>query len=438
MTSLVAVRAALKVSDSEQVSQFTSLIDGGSVAPYKSKENARSKLGSNGVDYPTLGKKQAPSGLRKAPSLKVLREICLRDLPEARQYLGHRLLCFEQSGNAGDSLELDEDMAGMQTIDSLVDTDVAATGTIVTFPSESLEELWSKDWEAPNNLLRASMATCTVLPNNTFLPLHHSNEGTTITTQLSGSVVWVVWPPTDSNLRTLQTAYGNFAEDPEAINLSIAESLEGGMIFAQTEGDGLRLPPFTLIAGLAITTSVLTSQSHVTAEDFIRMLRKLPLLKAWFQTELDGQRKQSEFNASCLLYLELMLNGDPENEDRNSMKLPIAKNGLLSTLLKVWDNIKNDLAAMMGPADGKTMENIWEAFLTEAVGRECPLCNKRVTKVERKKHFLERHWPEAKETERTDSMEALDEDFDVSEGTISAGDDEGVHAEDDGTMELDM
>jgi hypothetical protein len=435
MTSLIAVRAALKVSDSEQASHFTSWIDGGSLAPYKSKENARSKLGSKGVDYPALGKKQAPSGLRKAHSTKALRDMCLRELPEAREYLGHRLLCFAQSDIASGSADSKEEAAGMQTINSLVDTNVAATGTIVSFPSETLEEL-SKDLGPPNHLLRTSMATCTVLPNNTFLPLHHSNEGTTIATQLSGSIVWAVWPPTDNNLHTLQTAYEGFAEDPGAINPGIANSLEGGIIFVQNEGDGLRLPPFTLVTGLATTTSVLASHSHVTGEDFIGMLQKLPLLKAWFQTELDGQRKQSEFNASCLLYLDLILNGDSEDEDRNSMKLPVTKNGLLSTLLKVWDNIKNDLAAMMGPADGKTMENIWEAFLTEAAGRECPLCSKRVTRILRKEHFLTRHWPEVKEADRKDSMEAV-EDSNVSEGTVSAGEGGGVHSEDGGAMELD-
>jgi hypothetical protein len=437
MTSLVAVRAALKVSDSEQASQFSLLIDSNRLTPYKSKESAKSKLGSNGVDYPTLGKKQAPPGLRSTHSTKVLRDICLRDLPEAREYLGHRLLCFAQSGNSDGAVETSDDAAGMQTINSLVDTDIAATGTIVTFPSETLEELWSKDWEAPNNLLRASMTTCTVLPKNTLLPLHHSNEGTTIATQLSGSVVWITWPPTDKNLRTLQTAYEHFAEDLDGSKLNITDSLEGGMIFGQNEGDGLRLPPFSLITGLATTTSVLATQSHVTAEDFIKILQKLPLLKAWFRTEVDGSRKQAEFNASLLLYLDLMLNGDPENEDRHNLKLAVTKIGLLRTLLSTWDNVKNDVAAMMGPADRRTMDSIWEAFLTETVGRECPLCNKRVNKPLRKAHFMEHHWPEAKEAERKDSMEALQEDMDDSEGTVSAGESDGVHAERDSAMELD-
>jgi hypothetical protein len=34
-------------------------------------------------------------------------------------------------------------------------------------------------------------------------------------------------------------------------------------------------------------------------------------------------------------------------------------------------------------------------------------------------------------------MEAVEEDLDVSERTISAGEGEGVHTEDDGAMELD-
>jgi hypothetical protein len=428
MTSLVAVRAALKLCDSEQATLFTSLMSSGDLVPYKSKDNAKLKLGSKDVDYPTLGKKQTSSGLRKSHSAKELREICLRELPEAREYLGNRLLCFARSGNADGSVGPGEEVAGMQTINSLTDVELAATGTIVTFPSETLEELWSKDWKAPDNLLRASMATCTVLPNDTLLPLHHSNEGTTITTLLSGSIVWVIWPPTEHNLRTLQAAYEEFAEDLNENKLNIAESLKGGTIFVQSEGEGLRLPPFSLMTGLATTTSVLATHSHVTDEDFVSMLQKLPLLKAWFQTELDGGRKQAEFNALLLLYLDLMLNGDPDNEDRDNMKLTFKKGGLLDKLLRVWENIKVDLAAMMGPADRQTMKYVWEAFLTAGSHRECRLCSNRIPKYLRKTHFIERHWPESKEAE---------EQMNGSEGMMGVREGEGIYTAGDGAMGLD-
>jgi hypothetical protein len=437
MTSLVAVRAALKISDSQHATTFRSLMDTGRLVPYKSKEKARQKLGSKAVDYPTLGKKQTPSGLRKPHSDKKLQEMCLRDLPEAREYFGDRLLYFAHSGDADSSVRPSDDVAGLQTINSLTDVELAATGTIVTFPSETLETLLIQDWEAPANLLRASMATCTVLPNNTLLPIHHSNESTTITTLLSGSIVWIIWPPTDHNLRTLQTAYEHSAEDLDESKLTIADSLEGGTIFVQTEGDGLRLPPFSLMTGLATTTSVLATYSHVTVENFISMLQKLPLLKAWFHTEVEGGRKQTEFNASVLLYLDLMLNGDPDNEERDNIKLPTNKSVLLDTLLSVWDNIKDDLAAMMGPADRKTMENIWGEFLTMAVGRECRLCGKRFPKNARRKHFIGSHWPKAKDAERNDSMEALEGDIDGSRVTTGGEEDDGVNREDEGAMELD-
>jgi hypothetical protein len=168
------------------------------------------------------------------------------------------------------------------------------------------------------------------------------------------------------------------------------------------------------------------------------MLQKLPLLKAWFQTETDGYRKQTEFNASVLLYLDLMLNGDPEDEERNNIKLPANKSALLDTLLSIWDTIKNDMAAMMGSADRITMENIWGDFLTESVGRECRLCGKRFPKTTRKKHFIERHWPEAKDVERNDSMEALKEDVDSSRVMVDGeeADGVGISREDNGAMEL--
>jgi hypothetical protein len=107
-----------------------------------------------------------------------------------------------------------------------------------------------------------------------------------------------------------------------------------------------------------------------------------------------------------------MLNGDPDDEDRDAFKLEHAKDGLLDQLLSAWDQVKNDVAAMMGPTDCKTMESIWEAFLVSAKGRECRICNKRVANKQKlmKKHFIEAHWSKVKASKRVDSMEAMDEE----------------------------
>jgi hypothetical protein len=407
MTSLVAVRTELKLCDSKHVSLFASLIDNGKLNPYKSKEVAKRKLGSQDVDYPLLGRKQTPTGLRRPFTPNDLQDICFRDLPVAREFYGNRLIYFAQSNPTHGSMETSEEDAIMQTITSLMDTELSATGGIISFPSEALEEMAFQGREAPEHLLRATMTTCTVLPGNTQLPLHHSNEGTTATTLLFGSIIWVFWPPTEDNLRILQAGYENVGDNFDEAQLEFTSSLEGGVIFLQGEGDGLRLPPYSIVMSLATKSSVLATYSEVTVQNFIAMLHVLPLLKAWFRVEIDGDRKQTQIVASILLHLDRLLNGDEYDENHDTLKLPFVTGGTLHRLLNDWDAIKDDLASLMGPADSKTMEKIWEVFLVGAVGRECRICGKYLRNKQKlmRKHFAENHWPKIKEKKRVDFLQ---------------------------------
>lgn len=414
MGTLIAVRAALKMCASEHATLFASLMENGKLGPYRSKNPAKRRFGSSEADYLILGKSQTPEGLRKSLSAQELQDLCLRDLPETRKYHGGRLNYFVPSGATNDIMDTNEKETSMWLIESLTDATLDTTGIIPTFPSEALEELCIQNRVLPDGLLRElTMTTCTILPGNTVLPLHHSNEGMTVTTLLSGSIVWIIWPSTDHNVDTLQAAYENFAQDFDDAHLQVARNLEGGLVFVQAEGEGLRIPPQCPMMGLAARTSVLATYTQVTVENFMSVLQKLPFLKAWFQTEVDGQRKQSEFNTSILRYLDLLLNGDPEaaDKDTNNIKLNFTKDGPLDKLLKMWDDIKDDLAAMMGPADSVTTEKIWEAFLMAAKGRECWICHKQVRNKQRlmRKHSAEQHWPKAK-GKRVDSIGAANEE----------------------------
>lgn len=418
MTSLVAVREALKSADSEHAALFTTAMEKGKLAPYKSKEFARQKLGSKEAVYSSLGKKQVPKGLRKRFSLDDLQKLCLRELPDMREFYGDRLTCFTRPNTANASMKIRQTDACIQTVDALTNPNVDGTATAVTFPSETLDSLCDEGWEPPNNSVQCSMTTCTILPSKTYLPLHHSNEGTTVTTLLVGSIVWIIWPPIKSNHRSLQTMYENLARGHE-MDIDFTSDLEGGMIFVQTEGDGLRIPPHSLMMALATSTSVLATYSDVDVENFISMLHKLPLWRAWHQTELNGDRKQSEFNATVLRILDLLLNGSPDGKDIEDpetmlfdhLRLSRAKGGLLDTLFRTWDHVKNDLAAMMGPADHKTMEDIWESFLDEIVNRECRICGRQIYNKEKpmRKHFIENHWSTFQEAKRETSKGLLAE-----------------------------
>jgi hypothetical protein len=244
MGTLVAVRTALKNCEPEHAAPFASLMENGKLGPYKSNYPAKRNFGSSKADYLILGKTQTPEGLRKPLSAQELQEICLQDLPEARKYYGERLSYFVPCDLANDSMGMGNEEAGMRLIHSLTDISLDATGVITTFPSEALEKLCIQNRVPTDGLLREStMTTCTILPSNTLLPLHHSNEGTTVTNLVAGSVIWIIWPSTDHNLTTLQAAYENVAEDFDATHLDVARNFEGGLTFVQAEGEGLRIPP---------------------------------------------------------------------------------------------------------------------------------------------------------------------------------------------------
>ena len=398
MSSIAAVRTALKSSDSENATLFTSLLEEHKFIPYKSREYAKRKLR---VDYARLGKKQVPSGLRGPQSPKALHDMCLRDLPKARERFGEQLTYFTQPGWSSAEEDMDQEAAGMQTINTLIDADAGdATTTIVTFPSETLEKMCADGWEPPRNILRTTMTTCTVLPKDTLLPLHHSNEGTTITTLLSGTIVWIIWPPTAKNMRGLQTMY-EIMRERGVENHNVTFLFEGGMVFVQNQGDALSIPAHSVMMALATSTSVLAAYSEVTVQNFTATLERMPMLRAWFYAEIDGDRKQAEFVASLIRQLDLLLNGNPDIENGETpettvpdeVKLPRATSGLLDTLLLTWDRVKGDLAAMMRPVDHKSMENIWEAFLVDCAGQECRICGENIQNKEElmRQHFIESH-----------------------------------------------
>jgi hypothetical protein len=427
-SELKAINAALTASGSEHASLFTSLIDDCKISYYNRRYPDKRNFGPSSANHLVWNTQQTPTGLRKL-SIKEVQEICLRELPQVHESYNEALSCFNLSNAGEDALFTAKVEAGTKLINALTDATSGAAGAVTTFPSETFEDIWDLDWEPPDGYLAAKMTTCTLLPNDTLLPLQHSNEGTTLTTLVAGSVTWVVWPSTEHNLGVLEAAYDGFAQNFDHAQLDVTGNLQGGMIFPQKEGQTVRLPPHCPMMALATKNSGMVSYTQMTQEDFMATLRKLPLLKAWFQTEIDGARKQSDFNAFLIRHLDAMLNGHEDCEEAGYMKLTFKKGGPLDMLLRMWDDIKGDLAAILGPADHEAIASIWGDFLIEARGRNCIICKKECRNKLKlmKQHFEDAHWPNAKTTKRIDSM-----DVDESNEKVTVEDDR-----DEDDMELE-
>lgn len=395
MTTLTAIRAALQGSASEHAAFFASLLDKGQLTTWKSLSSSARQFGAGENDCVNFGKKQSSFGTQKLPTIEELQEICIRDLINKRT-LCEDLLAEIALRNRTQGAEHVDDETAIHFINNLVDTTSDATRGVLTFPSEALHEWCNKGLPIPENILRTAMTKCTILAGNTFLPLQYTNEGTTITTLLSGTLVWTIWPSTPHNLSTLETAYRNYAQDSSETHLATAlPALQNGIVFVQEPGEGIRIPPLCPILCLSTTNApaILSTSSQFTVPHFLNTLHHLPLLQTFYAATSDAHAF-SEFKASLLRYLDLLLNGDSDDSDGDALRLPAGPSGFLNDLLRLWDVVKDDVADLLGPADRRTLTEIWVDFLTSAKGRGCALCGERVwNRVGGMRgHFLERHW----------------------------------------------
>lgn len=367
---------------------FISLIDNGKNRAYACKGAGRLIFGPNETDFPGLGKRLSPFEASKLPSLEDLQKIVTNDLRIAREQYG-------QYSHIVQTNSTDSEDSDLRTLQSLTNIDSVVDGTVLSFPSPSLDDICGDSKLEYEDSLRESMITATVLPRNTILPLQHSNEGTTFTTLLSGSVAWIIWPPTEQNLKNLQASYETIADSLDGSGSKVANELEGGVCLVQTTHEALRIPPFCPMICLSLETSVLATHSVVTATQLAEMLRKLPLLLPWFQTETDGERKEKEFVAALLPHISAILQCKFEPTGFKKHRYPYGQDGPLRTLIQTWDDIKDLVAGILDAAETEHLKGMWEDFLRNARGRECWICGNSIQNKQRdmRTHFETAHWP---------------------------------------------
>ncbi|KAH6619029.1 hypothetical protein C7974DRAFT_401351 [Boeremia exigua] len=412
IVSLIKIREAVAKASSPHTALFISLLDNGKNLSYGSKQQAgRLAFGPGDFDFPGLGKRMSPFGSDMLPPLSELQKILIDDLQKSRQSdIQNDNMNAVWSAETARTQERDE---VLELLNSLTDDSRANSGMTVTFPSPSLDSMCTDADIKQDNLLRESMTMATILPADTFLPLQHSNEGSTFTTLMSGSVAWIIWPPSKHNLGILKSSYEAFSEAFDSSKLDVTSQLRGGMCLVQTVGEAIRLPPFCPIMCLALDTSVMATYSVVTANQLADMLGKLPMLLAWFETEIDGERKKKEFVTAFLSHFSAILDGDFETVEPKKWKYPYPEGSPLHSLLRTWDEIKYAVASILDPTEAEKVIVMWEEFLRDVKGRECWICGKRINSKlkDTRKHFEDRHWQTEKVEEDAKKKDSAQPDM---------------------------
>jgi hypothetical protein len=399
MTTIVAVREILQNLSSNHVELLMSLVENGKNSPYRCSKTIKQQFGPSDLDFPTLGKRFSPFATSTLPSAEELRLGCLQDAKDAKIFPD----VSSPAMNAGCTTGY-QNKPELQSINGIVDTH-ASTSAVLSFPSPYLESFCQEENKMPETVLRESMMTCMMFPDDTLLPLQHSNEGMTYATLLSGSVIWVMWPSTEYNIAIIQSVYEKLAEGSENAWVEAVGELQGGVFFKQLQGECLRISPLCPMICLSTEASMLATNSVLDAQELVPTLRRLPFLKMWFKTETDGERKQNKFNSTMVEYLKLILQGDFDNFKK--FTYPYTKEGPLKELLITWDEVKDCVADLLGPADAEALREAWLKFLRTARGRSCWICDTYFYSKKKSlgKHFDERHWP----SEKSNDAEMLNE-----------------------------
>ncbi|KAF3052736.1 hypothetical protein E8E11_010439 [Didymella keratinophila] len=390
VTSLEKVREALNKADSQHAPLFISLTKNGKNRPFDGKPSSRLSFGPEQNDFPSLGRKQSPFASKALPSLEDLQQLLIADLRTSQ----HRHKEESNDGTQPGTNESQTDTDQLEQLESLTDDQPDTGGIVLSFRSPVLDDMCGDKKVAYDNVVSESMTEATVLPRDTLLSLQHSNEGTTFTTLLSGSVAWIIWPPTKHNLDILQSSYSAFAEGFDGTKMNVSSELRDGVCLVQTAGDAIRLPPFCPMLCLSIKSSILATYFVLTGTQLVDVLHKIPLLLEWWKTEIDGERKKNKFMAALLDGISTVLQGKYEPGNLRDYEYPYAQEGPLLTLLQSWNEVKHAVAGVLEPAETERMMAMWTDFLSNAKGRKCWICGKAVSNKlkDMPKHFGMTHW----------------------------------------------
>jgi len=147
-----------------------------------------------------------------------------------------------------------------------------------------------------DKVIELDSITVNVSPSGLTADLHH-DVGHGCATLVQGKRLWIMYPPTASNLAALWESYGKYTSIPGSNISNTFSRLCDGVAFLQTQGQTLLVPPLSAHTVFTLHTSILIGREVYLKRSFPQRLRNEKLQVAWMNIDRDSTNKaQKEYN----------------------------------------------------------------------------------------------------------------------------------------------
>ncbi|KAF2131142.1 hypothetical protein P153DRAFT_395525 [Dothidotthia symphoricarpi CBS 119687] len=284
-------------------------------------------------------------------------------------------------------------------------------GSIIHMDSPTFDQLHTRplNWDCDGVLGRSNFQMI-VAPANEVFELEYY-EYHLHSTLLTGTKVWVAFPPLHGNLSTLRNEYDEMLKhNTTKVSTDTLAKLKHGIAIVQRPGETLMIPPFWSVMVISITTSTACLSYIATARSFTERLQNVELylvLTSLWPAKEKEQTLLMMYTATLVDHTSQILKNNMKGFKSDQIITKLCQ-GMMHT--KDQPNVRDELAKAYALIDDKThvrrveqeLQQAWLDFVEEKCKKraECRLCLLRVSQMtgqgtpsERlRQHFVDVHW----------------------------------------------
>jgi len=284
----------------------------------------------------------------------------------------------------------------------LDDQHYAAYATTLSFRSPVIDRCLRRflgDNEASSTLTRSSIDTTSIMSCGALLPLEASGLMSTSTIHvITGVRVYIVYPPTQHNLTTLNKYLIDLAGDVAPNYTDVCQELESGIAFVQRAGQAVTIPPCCPTVVFATKTSAAVTVRSRCVEDLPLRLEHLAILMAQIVSIQLICRQTPE---ESLEYHTTQLYKDMTTVLR-ALEPSAANRALLLALGAVWEREHSRFRGLVDLHVEKALREhirrniprVWSLAVQNQGLRHCPVCKVSIEGhgMVFLTHFRTEHW----------------------------------------------